>query len=78
MRHINYRHALLVVGVFLLSSVITLWSWNTLSELLSLPPAQYRHALAALLLLLIARWALLPGYRGAGSEKGAGYEHSHH
>jgi uncharacterized membrane protein YwzB len=51
--HYLFRQAAIAVGVFLLLIVVGLWSWNTLSELFNFPHAQYRHAVAAMILLLI-------------------------
>jgi uncharacterized membrane protein (DUF373 family) len=61
MLNINHKHALYIFSLFLLFSVAGLWSWNTISELFSLPQAQYKHVLAAFLLLLIVKWGLTPG-----------------
>ncbi|MEJ2453673.1 MAG: hypothetical protein P8103_05895 [Candidatus Thiodiazotropha sp.] len=54
------KHHLHALGVFLLASVVGLWSWNTLSDLFDLPLAQYRHILALLFLALFLKWFLSP------------------
>jgi len=66
-RHYLNRHRHIIPGViaFLLAGVAGLWSWNTLAELFSWPQAQYRHALAALLILLVAGRILSPARRSA-------------
>ena len=63
MRKVNLKHYLFAIGVFLLASVAGLWSWNTITELFNLPQAQFKHVLAAFLLLLILRWTLFPSHR---------------
>lgn len=52
------RQVVIAVGVFLLLTIVALWSWNTLSELFNFPHAQYRHAVAATALLLITGWTV--------------------
>jgi len=64
MRHLNIRHTLIAVGVFLTVTVTGLWSWNTLAELFGGPQAQYKHALAATVLLIILRLVTLRTHRG--------------
>ena len=63
MRNINHRYYLYAIGAFLLAAIAGLWSWNTLSELFSLPQAQFKHAVAAFFLLVILRWTLFPRHR---------------
>lgn len=61
MHHLHtgkFRQVVIAVGVFLLLTFVGLWSWNTLSDLFYLPHAQYRHAVAAAVLLLITGWIL--------------------
>jgi len=57
-RYIN-KHYLYAVATFVLATIGGLWAWNTLSELFSLPHAQYKHILAAGVLLIIFRWTLV-------------------
>lgn len=54
----RWKHATLVVVGFLLVTVFGLWAWNTLSALYNGPVAQYKHVVAALILLAILRWPL--------------------
>lgn len=46
------RQIVLAALIFFAVSVLSLWSWNTLAELFSWPMAQYKHVLAALVMLL--------------------------
>jgi hypothetical protein len=57
------------------ASVATLWSWNTIAELLGGPTAQFKHVVAAAFLLVFIRWAIAKkpatgisvGHRKSGS-----------
>lgn len=60
-------HAL---GLMALATVATLWAWNTLAELFGLPPAHYRHVLAAFCLLAILPRILAPGRGGRHRDAG--------
>jgi hypothetical protein len=51
------------VAAFILATIGGLWAWNTISELFSLPHAQYKHIIAAGLLLLIFRWSLTTSHK---------------
>jgi hypothetical protein len=64
----SYKKYAYVMGLFLLVSIVGLWSWNTLAELFNGPHAQYKHTLAALGLMLTIKWALAP--RGAMTRGG--------
>jgi hypothetical protein len=75
MHNLNYKYYLYAIGLFLLASVVSLWSWNTIAELFSLPLAQYKHVLAAFFLLLILKWALSPSHRDKDRKIGWGCEH---
>jgi hypothetical protein len=55
-RQLDWEHAGKFCFAFMLVSVLGLWAWNTLSELFNGPVAQYKHIVAALLLLAILRW----------------------
>jgi len=57
------KHTYVLSRVVLLALVLLagLWSWNTLAELFNAPHAQFRHMVAALVLLLSLRWVVLPG-----------------
>lgn len=63
MRNINYKYLCYTACLFLLMSVAGLWSWNTISELFNWPQAQYKHVLAAFVLLLILKWSLYSDHR---------------
>jgi hypothetical protein len=63
MRNVNYKYLLYTVCLFLLTSVARLWSWNTIAELFNWPQTQYKHAIAALVLLLILKWSFYPDHR---------------
>ncbi len=74
----RHGHWLLPLSTFLLASVASLWSWNVLAELFAWPEAQYRHALAALLILFVAGRALFPARRQTARPAGARDEPSTH
>lgn len=76
MRNFNHKNFLYAVGLFLLASVAGLWSWNTLSELLNLPQAQYKHVIAAFFLILILRWGISPSHHTINRIIGGNHEHS--
>ena len=64
----DWRHLLTWLAGFLAISALGLWAFNTLTELAGGPTAQYRHAVAALALLGIARRVLgAPRYRAASA-----------
>jgi len=54
----DWKRAAWLLAGFLCITIFGLWAWNTLSELFSGPVAQYKHIVAALILLVIARWSL--------------------
>lgn len=56
----NHSKYLRKAVLFFLATAIALWSWNTISELLGLQHAQYKHIIAACCLLMTARWIVLP------------------
>jgi hypothetical protein len=61
----------LAVGYWLLASALLLWSWNTLVDLFGMPGAEFRHALAAIALVLLLRLLLNRPHRsGHGSGHG--------
>lgn len=51
----QWKHALLIAAAALLVIGLLLWSWNTLASLAGAPEASFRHALAAMVALLLAR-----------------------
>ena len=55
-KQFDWKHASLVIVMLLVTTVFGLWAWNTVSELFNGPLAQYKHVVAALILLAIVRW----------------------
>jgi hypothetical protein len=78
MRNLNHKYYLYAIGLFIVTSITALWSWNTISELFNLPQAQYKHVLAAFVLFLTLRWALFPSYRAINHKFGGDHEHPNH
>ena len=78
MRQFNYKQMLYVTSLFILCSVIGMWSWNTLSDLFSLPHAQYRHVIAAFSLLFIMKWVFASRHSDMGQVHGGHHDHSNH
>jgi hypothetical protein len=78
MHNAGYKYYLYAIGMFLLASIAALWSWNTLSELFNFPLAQYKHVMAAFILLLILKWGLSPDHRSIRRMSGGNHEHQHH
>ena len=64
MRNQKLKDYLLLMAVFLVATMTSLWCWNTLSELFGLPHAQYKHVIAASLLLMFLKWGLLSHHLG--------------
>ena len=60
MKSVLRKKSVILAGLFLLASIIALWSWNTLAGLFGIPHAQYKHVVAALALLLTTKWVLWP------------------
>ena len=57
------------VGAFFLASIVMIWSWNTLAvDLFGLSAMQFKHAVALVLLLGLARFAV--GHRPAQDTRG--------
>ncbi len=56
MHHDTLRKRIFAVMALVLISLIGLWSFNALSELFGVPPAQFKHAVAIVGLLLIINW----------------------
>lgn len=78
MRNLNHKYYLYAIGLFVVTSIAALWSWNTISELFNLSQAQYKHVLAAFFLLLILRWTLSPRDRGMRHKFAGDREHPTH
>jgi len=53
-----FRKIILAAGAFTLFLVAALWSFNALSELFGGPQAQYQHAIAAIVFLLVLKFGL--------------------
>ncbi len=58
MRESKYRHYFIAAVLFALLSLLTLWSFNTIAEILGAPAAQYKHAIVAIALLFVVKWSL--------------------
>lgn len=58
MNHRTFRQFFIAVVVLAICSAFVLWSFNVLSELYNGPQAQYKHAIAAIGLLLVSKWNL--------------------
>ena len=67
MHKATFRKIVIAAGAFALLLLAALWSFNALSELFGGPQAQYRHAIAAIVLLLVLKWSLAP--HGSGNIK---------
>jgi len=65
LRQFDWKRASLMLAVLLVTTIFGLWSWNTLSELYGGPTAQYKHIVAALVLLAIIRWPSHRAWRKA-------------
>ena len=65
----KFRKIFIAVGTFALLSAAALWSFNTLSELIGGPQAQYRHVIAAIAVLLVLKWGLRPNRDGHGTTR---------
>ena len=49
------KTTIIAIAVFLVGSILLLWSWNTLAvELFQLPEARFKHAIAVGTLIAIA------------------------
>lgn len=58
-KSINWKHGAVVVTSFIVTTSLALWGWNTVAELVGAPSAQYKHVIAAVLLLALVRLTLL-------------------
>ena len=74
MHNSAFRKIVIASGAFALLLVAALWSFNALSELFGGPQAQYRHAIAAVVLLLVLKWSLAP-YRGGNIKARINHRH---
>lgn len=78
MHNLSHKQYFYAIGLFLLATIAGLWSWNTLSELFNFPQAQYKHVLAAFILLLILKLGLTSNLRSINCVFGGNYENSNH
>lgn len=67
MDHHAFRQIFIAVVVLGIYCVFVLWSFNVLSGLYDGPQAQYKHAIAAIGLLLISKWKLTNLHRSDSS-----------
>ena len=58
MHNSRFRKSFIAAGVFVLFSVAAYWSFNELSALFGGPQAQYKHAIAAIVMLLVLKWPI--------------------
>mgnify|MGYP001232696132 CR=1 FL=1 len=74
--HARAKTALVAIAVFLGSSILLLWSWNTLgADLFQLPEAHFKHAVAFGLLIMVASALHVVGARlAAGNSRRPGRE----
>ena len=56
MHHETLRQIFFYVTTLALVLLVVLWSFNALSDLFGGPPAQFKHAVAAVGLLLVMNW----------------------
>ena len=78
MNKLNYKAFLFVLCAIFLALFIGLWSWNTLSELFGGPQAQFKHAVAALGLLLIVKLIFMTRWKRHGRRRNCGRKHVDH
>lgn len=64
MYQFTFRKLFITSGVLTLFSVIVFWSFNELSELFGGPQAQYKHAIAAIGIMLAIKWTATRFGRG--------------
>ena len=59
MRHFDLKHITFAIIAVVVACTALLWSWNTLASLFGAPAAQFKHAVAALLIAAIAKTAIV-------------------
>jgi hypothetical protein len=59
----NWRAIAHAALALILATILGLWAWNTLAPPFGAPELEFRHALAAAILLSLIRTAALPGRR---------------
>ena len=65
MKH-QYKIIITIIAALVAGAIATLWAWNTLADLFAWPAAEFRHVLAAFLLLSVLRF----GIRGRDTRHG--------
>ncbi len=65
MKYGRFVHILMLLVLLSVLPVLGMWSWNTLADLFSGPEMQYKHALAALVLLGLINWVFSHGIKRA-------------
>jgi hypothetical protein len=60
----TFRKLFIASGALAVFSVIVIWSFNELSELFGGPQAQFKHAIAAIGILLVIKWIVTRSGRG--------------
>ena len=58
MHQFTFRQVFIATGSLALFSIVIFWSFNELSELFGGPEAQFKHAIAALGILLTIKWTV--------------------
>lgn len=76
MHQYTFRKIFIATGAFALFSVIILWSFNQLSELLGGPQAQFKHAIATIGFLLVIKWTVTR-FRGSHERGSINHRHPH-
>lgn len=78
MRNLSHKQYFYAIGLFLLATIAGLWTWNTLSEIFNLPQAQYKHVLAAFILIIIVKFGFSSNHRTINRVFGGNHENLHH
>jgi len=67
MNKFNFKSAIIIFSTLFLALVAVLWSWNTLSELFGWPHAQFKHAVAAVSIVLLGKWIATAKWKHHGN-----------
>ena len=62
----NWKCGAFLATGFIVVSSLGLWAWNTVAGLVGAPDAQYKHIIAAMLLLFVTRLILAWPRRHSG------------
>jgi MFS superfamily sulfate permease-like transporter len=76
MRYGRFVHILMFLVLLLVLPVLGMWSWNTLAGLYAGPEMQYKHALAALILLGFIKWVFSRGVKRTGGIRTGQHKHA--